>query len=187
MISATDFRRGTKILYNDEPHMVLEFQHNKMGRGGALVRAKLKNLVTGSAFEENFRSEKKFEDPQLEHKSMQYLYEENGLYNFMDQDTYDQVALSKDTLDDVLAYLKEQEVYHMLYFREKPIGVTAPISMILKVVETPPGVRGDTAQGGGTKPATLETGLVVQVPLFVNEGDNVRIDTRDNTYTERVQ
>ena len=186
MIQATEFRKGTKILFNDEPHIVLEFQHNKMGRGGALVRAKLKNLITGSAFEENFRSEKKFEDPQLEHKSMQYLYQEDGLYNFMDQDNFDQVSLSKDSIEDVMMYLKEQESYHMLYFRDKPIGVSAPISMIFTVVDTPPGVRGDTAQGGGTKPAKLETGLMVQVPLFVNEGDKVRVDTRDNTYTERV-
>lgn len=186
MISASDFRKGTKVLVRGEPHVVLDFQHNKMGRGGALVRAKLKNLITGSTFEENFRSGEKFDDPQLQRKDMQYLYEEDGLYNFMDQESYDQVALNKDNLEDVLGYLKEQEVYQMLYFDEKPIGVTAPLFIELTVTETPPGVKGDTAQGGGNKPATLETGFVVQVPLFVNEGDVIKIDTRDGSYIERV-
>jgi len=157
-----------------------------MGRGGALVRAKLKNLISGSTFEENFRSGEKFENPQLERRDMQFLYEEDGLYNFMDQESYDQVALNKDNLEDVLGYLKEQEIYQMLYFKDRPIGVTPPLFLNLKVSETPPGVKGDTAQGGGNKPATLETGLVVQVPLFVNEGDTLKIDTRDGSYIERV-
>lgn len=186
MISATDFRKGTKILLRDEPYVVMDFQHNKMGRGGALVRAKLKNLITGSTFEENFRSEQKFENPQLERRSMQYLYCDGDLYNFMDQESYDQVALNKENLEDVIGYLKEQETYEMLYFRDRPIGVTPPLFMILEVKETPPGVRGDTAQGGATKPATLETGVTVQVPLFVNEGEKIKVDTRDNTYIERV-
>lgn len=186
MISATDLRKGTKILLRDEPHMVLDFQHNKMGRGGALVRAKLKNLISGSSFEETFRSGEKFDNPQLERKDMQYLYEQEGLYNFMDQESYDQIALNKDALEDVLGYLKEQEIYQMLFFKEKPIGVTPPLFMNLQVTDTPPGVKGDTAQGGGNKPATLETGLVVQVPLFVNEGDVIKVDSRDGSYIERV-
>lgn len=186
MISATDFRKGTKVLLRDEPHVVLDFQHNKMGRGGALVRAKLKNLISGSTFEENFRSDQKFENPQLERRSMQYLYSDGDLYHFMDQESYDQVALNAENLEDVIGYLKEQEAYEMLYFRERPIGVTPPLFMILEVVETPPGVRGDTAQGGATKPAKLETGVTVQVPLFVNEGEKIKVDTRDNTYIERI-
>lgn len=186
MISASDFRKGTKILVRGEPHVVLDFQHNKMGRGGALVRAKLKNLITGASFEENFRSGEKFEDPQLERREMQYLYEQDGLYQFMDQESYDQVALNKENLEDVLGYLKEQEVYQMLYFSDRPIGVTPPLFLNLKVSSTPPGVKGDTAQGGGNKPATLETGLVVQVPLFVNEEDVIKVDTRDGSYIERV-
>jgi elongation factor P len=186
VISASDFRKGTKVLVRGEPHVVLDFQHNKMGRGGALVRAKLKNLITGSTFEENFRSGEKFHDPQLQRKDMQYLYEEDGLYNFMDQESFDQIALNKENLEDVLGYLKEQEVYQMLFFDEKPIGVTPPLFIELKVAETPPGVKGDTAQGAGNKPATLETGFVVQVPLFVNEGDVIKIDTRDGSYIERV-
>ncbi len=186
MISATDFRKGTKFLLRDEPHLVLDFQHNKMGRGGALVRAKIKNLITGSTFEETFRSEQKFDEAGLERKSMQYLYEDGGLYNFMDQDSYDQVSLNKEALEDVIGYLKEQEVYDMLYFKDNPIGVTAPLFMNLKVKETPPGVRGDTAQGGATKPAVLETGVTILVPLFVNEDDVIRVDTRDGSYIERV-
>ena len=186
MIAATDFRKGTKILLRGEPHVVLDFQHNKMGRGGALVRAKLKNLVTGSSFEENFRSGEKFDDPQLERKEMQYLYVDDELYNFMDQESFEQVALNKDVLEGVVGYLKEQEMYQMLYFNEKPIGITPPLFVQLKVTSPPPGVKGDTAQGGGNKPATLETGLVVQVPLFVDEGDVLKIDTRDGSYIERV-
>lgn len=186
MISAGDFRKGTKVLHRGEPHLVLDFQHNKMGRGGALVRAKLKNLITGSSFEENFRSEQKFEDPQLEYKSMQFLYKDADLYTFMDQDSYEQVELNKDVLEDVLGYLKEQETYQMLYFSDRPIGVTPPMTMLLKVVDTPPGVRGDTAQGGATKPAKLETGFALQVPLFVNEGDVIKIDTRTGEYLERA-
>ncbi len=186
MISATDFRKGSKFLLRDEPHLVLDFQHNKMGRGGALVRAKIKNLITGSTFEETFRSDQKFDDPQLERKSMQFLYEDGGLYNFMDQDSYDQVSVSKDILEDVLGYLKEQEAYDTLYFKDRLIGITPPISMIFTVKETPPGVRGDTAQGGSTKPAVLETGITIQVPLFVNEGDKIKVDTRTGVYTERV-
>lgn len=186
MISTSDFRKGAKIMFRDEPHMVLEFQHNKTGRGGALVRAKLKNLITGSSFEENFRSGEKFADPQLEYRSMQFLYEQDGLYHFMDQESYDQVALNKENIEEVLGYLKEQAAYNMLYYSERPIGVTAPLHMELKVVDTPPGVRGDTAQGGATKPAKLETGMTIQVPLFVDEGDMIKVDTRTDTYVERV-
>lgn len=186
MISATDLRKGVKILFRDEPHLVLDYNHIKMGRGGAIVRAKLKNMISGSAFEETFRSAEKFENPNLERKDMQYLYVVDGLYNFMDQSSYDQIALNEDSLEDVLGYLKEQEIYQMLYFKDRPIGVTPPLFMNLLIKETTPGVRGDSAQGGVTKPATLETGLVVQVPLFVNEGDIIKVDSRDGSYIERV-
>lgn len=186
MISASDLRKGTKILHRDEPHIVIDFQHNKMGRGGAMVRAKLKNLISGSTFEENFRSDQKFNNPQLERRSMQYLYCDDALYNFMDQDSFDQVALNKENLEDVLGYLKEEEIYEMLYFQGSPIGVTPPLFMTLTVAETQPGVRGDTAKGGATKPAVMESGITIQVPLFVNEGDKIKIDTRDGSYIERV-
>jgi elongation factor P len=147
----------------------------------------MKNLLTGLVHEELFRSGEKFPDPNLEYKQMQYLYAEGDDYNFMDQDSYEQIILNKKQLEDVLDFLKEQIVYTVLYFGERPIAVTPPLSMEFEVKETPPGVRGDTAQGGGTKPATLETGLVLQVPLFVNEGDLIRVDTRTSEYLERVK
>lgn len=167
--------------------MVLDYQHVKPGKGGAFVRTKMKNMMTGLIHEETFRSGEKFPSPDLEYKQMQYLYEDGGLYSFMDQESFEQVELNKEQLDEVLDYLKEQEIYTILYFNDGPIGVTPPLFMELEVKETPPGVRGDTAQGGATKPATLETGLVLQVPLFVDEGEVVKIDTRDAKYIERVK
>ena len=187
MISTSDFKKGTKILFRDEPYMVLEYTHVKPGKGGAFLRTKMKNMITGLVREETFRSGEKFKQPDLQYKDMQYLYADDVLYNFMDQETYDQVALSADQIEEVKGYLKEQEIYTILYFNEKPIAVNPPIFVELLVKETMPGVRGDTAQGGATKPATLETGLVLQVPLFVDEGDTIKIDTRKKEYVERVK
>lgn len=186
MIATSDFRKGTKILYKEAPYMVVEFMHVKPGKGGAFVRTKMKNMITGLMHEETFRSGEKFPSPELSYREMNYLYNDNGLYNFMDQETYDQIALNDEQLSEVKDFLKEQTVYTVLYFDEKPIAVTPPLFMELLVTNTPPGVRGDTAQGG-SKPATLETGLVVQVPLFVDEGDIVKVDTRDSKYIERVK
>lgn len=185
VISTTDFRKGAKILYKGEPYMVIEYHHVKPGKGGAFVRTKMKNMISGLIHEETFRSGEKFPEPDLEYRTMQYLYADN-LYHFMDQDTFEQVSLSKDQIEEVLSYLKEQTIYTILYFEGSPIAVNPPLFMELKVKETPPGVKGDTAQGG-SKPATLETGLVIQVPLFVNEGDTIKVDTRDNKYIERIQ
>ena len=187
MISTSDFKKGTKILFRDEPYMVLEYVHVKPGKGGAFLRTKMKNMITGLVREETFRSGEKFSQPDLQYKEMQYLYQDNSLYNFMDQETYDQVALSYEQVEEVKGYLKEQEIYTILYFNEKPIAVSPPMFMELEVKETMPGVRGDTAQGGATKPATLETGLVIQIPLFVDEGDIIKIDTRKKEYVERVK
>lgn len=187
MISTTDFRKGAKILFKGEPYMVLEYLHVKPGKGGAFLRTKMKNMITGLMHEELFRSGEKFEDPNLSYHDMKYLYPEGDIYNFMDEDSYDQVTLNKDQIGDVIDYLKEQEVYTVLYFGERPIGVTPPLFLMLEVKDTPPGVKGDTAQGGSTKPATLETGLVIQVPLFVNEGDTIKVDTRDGKYVERLK
>ena len=187
MIATSDFKKGTKILFRDEPYMVVDFQHVKPGKGGAFLRTKLKNMITGLMREETFRSGEKFSQPDLEYRDMQYLYQDGSLYNFMDQESFDQVALSKEQIEEALPYLKEQTIYTILYFSEKPIGVTPPLFMELKVEDTMPGVRGDTAQGGATKPATLETGLVVQVPLFVDIDDVVKVDTRSGDYIERVK
>lgn len=187
MIATSDFRKGTKILYRGEPYIIVDFQHVKPGKGGAFMRTKMKNMITGLLFEDTFRSGEKFDAPNLEYKDMVYLYEDNGLYNFMDQDSYEQVAFNKEQISEAFDFLKEQISYNILYFDGRPIAVNAPLFMELVVKDTPPGVRGDTAQGGASKPATLETGLTIQVPLFVNEGDKVKVDTRDSSYIERVQ
>ncbi len=186
VITTSEFRKGAKILFRGEPYTVLDYQHVKPGKGGAFVRTKMKNMITNLVREETFRSGEKFQTPDLEYRQMQYLYAEDGIYNFMDQKSYDQVGLNRDQLTSVLDYLKEETIYTMLYFQDKPIGVTPPLFMALEVKDTPPGVKGDTAQGAGTKPATLETELVVQVPLFVDVGDLIKIDTRDASYIERV-
>ena len=186
MILASDFRKGTKILYKNEPYIVIDAQYVKPGKGGAYMRTKMKNMITGLVHEETFRSEEKLPIPDLEYRTMVYLYQEDQLYQFMDQETFEQIALNKNQLSDILDYLKEQTVYTILYFCDKPIAVTPPLHMDLVVISTPPGVRGDTAQGGATKTATLETGLVVQVPLFVNEGDSIKVDTRTGNYLERA-
>ena len=185
MISTSDFKRGTtKILWNGEPWLVVEFQHVKPGKGGAFVRTKLKNLITNRILEETFRSATKFPEPDLEHKQMQYLYSDD-LYHFMDQENYEQVDFDEDHVQSVKKYLKDGEVYDILIFQGKPISVDPPMFMILKVIDTIPGVKGDTAQGGN-KPATLETGLVVSVPLFITENDKVKVDTRQDKYIERI-
>ncbi|MBN1549176.1 elongation factor P [Candidatus Babeliales bacterium] len=185
MISTSDFRKGCKILFQNEPYMVIEYHHVKPGKGGAFVRTKMKNMITGLVREELFRSGEKFSAPDLEYKEMQYLYADD-LYHFLDQNTYDEVSLNKEQLEDVKNFLKEQTVYTILYFQGRPIAVTPPLFMELEVVDAPPGVKGDTAQGAGTKPVTLETGLVVQAPLFIEVGTVIKVDTRDSKYIERV-
>lgn len=186
MILAGDLRKGSKLLFREEPYIVLDYQQVKPGKGGAYMRTKMKNLISGLTHEETFRTEEKLAIPDLQFKDMLYLYNQNGLYEFMDQENYDQLSFSKDQIEEVLNYLKEQTVYQVLNFNDKPIGVTAPLHMELQVKETVPGVKGDTAQGG-SKPATLETGLTLNVPLFVNEGDIIKVDTRDGKYIERVK
>jgi len=185
--STSDFRKGLKILFRDEPYMILEYQLVKPGKGGTYLKTKMKNMITSLIHEETFRSTEKFPEPDLEYKEVAYLYSDNDIYNFMDQENYEEISLNKNHLDEVLPYLKEQAVYTVLYFNGKPISVTPPMFMELKVIETTPGVKGDTAQGAGSKPATLETGLVIQVPLFVQEGDLLKVDTRDCKYIERIK
>lgn len=187
MISASDLRKGSKFLYRNEPHVVLEYQHIKQANRRAIAQVKIKNMITNSIFEVGFRADEKFPDPGLQHRQMQFLYADGEDYHFMDQENYDQVVLNKKQLVDVLGYLKEQVAYDMTYFNERPITITPPISMELTVADAPPGVKGDTAQGAGTKPITLETGLVLQAPLFIEIGDMVKIDTRDGKYIERAK
>lgn len=187
MVFAGDLRRGSKLLFRSEPYSVLDFQHVKPGKGGAFARIKMKNLITGLVHEHTFRTEEKLPTPDLEYKDMLYVYQDGDEYQFLDQDTFEQVALTANQLGDIVNYLKEQTIYTVLYFEDRPIDVNPPLFIELAVKETPPGVKGDTAQGGGTKSATLETGLVLQVPLFVNEGDVIKVDTRDAKYIERIK
>lgn len=186
MVEAGDLRKGSKILYREEPHMVVDFQWTKPGKGGAYIKTKMKNMITGLTIEDTFRAGEKLPVPDLEYHEVQFLYSEDQSYYFMDRESFEEIMLNADQVENVKPYLKDGVVYTILYFSQRPISVNPPLFIELQVKETQPGVRGDTAQGGATKPATLETGLVVQIPLFVNEGDSVKIDTRDNSYIERV-
>ncbi len=186
MIATSDFRKGmTKILFRNEPWVIADFSHVKPGKGGAFVRTKLKNLKNGLMLEETFRSGEKFEAPDLRQSSVQYLYSEGDLYHFLDQESFEQYTFNKAQISSVLSYLRDGTLYTILFFEERPIVVEAPTFMNLRVVETVPGVKGDTAQGG-SKPAKLETGLTIQVPLFVTEDDILKVDTREDLYIERV-
>ncbi|ADU51299.1 translation elongation factor P (EF-P) [Thermaerobacter marianensis DSM 12885] len=185
MIEAGDFKNGVAVIIDGQVHQVLEFQHVKPGRGQAFVRAKIKNLETGATVNRTFRPDERFPLAHIEKREMQYLYDADGQYFFMDTETYDQVGLGADQLGDAVQFLKEGMVVKLLQTGDKTLGVELPTAVDLKVVETEPGVRGDTAQGG-SKPAKLETGAVVQVPLFVNAGDVIRVDTRTGEYVERV-
>ena len=184
-ISTAEFRKGLKIEIDGKPFIIVESQHVKPGKGGAFVRTKMKNLETGQVLEQTFRSGAKVEKPDLEQKNMQYLYLEGTQYVFMDNDTYDQVFIEGDFLGDAVNYMLPNINVDVLFFNGKPIGVDLPISVEMTVTHTEPGVKGDTATGV-TKPATLETGLVINVPLFVNEGDVLKIDTRSGEYMERA-
>jgi len=187
LISTSDFRKGLKVEFKDEPYEIVDFQHVKMGRGGAIVRTKLKNLKTGSILEQTFRSGEQLETTQLEEKKMQYLYTQEGMHYFMDVGTYEQIPLTTEQLGDSKKFLKDNMVVGILYHRGAPISVELPIFVDLMVIKTDPvGFKGNTASGG-SKPATLETGAVVKVPFHINEGDTVKVDTRTSEYIERAK
>jgi len=186
LISTNEFRKGAKIEYKGEPFEIIDFQHVKMGRGGAIVRTKLKSLKTGSVLEDTFRSGEKFESPHLDERSMQYLYAEGDHHYFMDTETFEQIPLSTSQLGDTKKFLKENTVVKILKYREEPLTVEVPTFVELVVAQTDPGFKGDTASGG-SKPATLETGAVVRVPFHINTGDVIRVDTRTSEYIERVK
>jgi elongation factor P len=185
MISTNDFRTGQTIEWEGGVWMVVDFQHVKPGKGAAFVRTKLKNIITGNVNETTFRAGEKLPKAQIEYRDMQYLYESGGDYMFMDQASFEQVSLSAELLGDGLKYLKENMVIGVQFYSGAPIGVELPNFVELVIVETDPGLRGDTASGG-TKPAKLETGAIVQVPLFVQQGEKIRVDTRTHQYLERV-
>ena len=185
MISTNDFHTGLTIELDGDIYTVVEFQHVKPGKGSAFVRSKLKNLRTGAVTERTFRAGEKVPRAHLERKEMEYLYNSGEEYYLMDLESYEQMALSAAQMGDAVKYLKENEKLNVLMHQEKVIGVELPNTVELKVTATEPGVKGDTA-AGGSKPATLETGLVVQVPFFINTGDIIRVDTRSGQYLERV-
>ena len=183
-VSTAEFRKGLRIAFDGEPYTIVDFQHVKPGKGGAFVRTKLKHMRQGRVIDNTFRSGEKVELVDFEDKHMQFLYKDDR-FHFMDLETYDQVSLSEDEVGDAALYLKDNTELEMLYINGSPVSIELPNFIELAVARTDPGVRGDTAQGG-TKPATLETGAVVQVPLFLNEGDVVKVDTRTGEYLGRV-
>ncbi|HSB72736.1 MAG TPA: elongation factor P [Candidatus Methylomirabilis sp.] len=185
MILAGELRPGMKIELDGAPYVVTDYQWVKPGKGGAFNRTKLKNMRTGSIVERTFRTEEKVEQAVLEERRAQFMYRSDDEFHFMDTETYEQFFLSEAQLGDAQHYLKEEMVVTIVSHREKPLTVEVPIFVELAVAETDPGVRGDTASGG-SKPATLETGAVIQVPLFINVGDRLRVDTRTGTYIERA-
>jgi elongation factor P len=186
MYSTAEFKKGLKIELDGVPYMIVDFQHVKPGKGGAFVRTKLKSLLTGRVLDQTFRSGEKVKRPDLMEREMQYLYREGDNFCMMDNETYEQIMLSAEQVGEARLYITENLDVKILFFNQQPVGVEVPLFVELEVAQTEPGVKGDTA-AGGTKPATLESGVVIQVPLFINEGDRVKVDTRTGTYIERVK
>ncbi len=185
MISSNDFRPGITIQYEGGVWLIVEFQHVKPGKGAAFVRTKMKNVKTGAVVERTFNAGEKVPKAHLDNREMQYLYESDGMYNVMDTENYEQIAISGEQLGDSVNFMKENMMVKVQFFQDEIIGVEIPNAVELRVVETDPGIRGDTATGG-SKPAKLETGYVVKVPLFIEIGDVLRVDTRTGDYMERA-
>ncbi len=186
MYSTAEFKKGLKIEIDGTPYIIVDFQHVKPGKGGAFVRTKLKNLINGRVVDQTFRSGEKVDKPDLMEREMQYLYREGDRYCMMDNETYEQMMLTEEQVGEARHYLVENLNVEVLFFNQAPLAIELPNFVELEVTQTEPGVKGDTA-AGGTKPATLESGATVQVPLFINEGDRVRVDTRTGSYIERVK
>ena len=185
MISAGDFRNGVTLEIDGNVVQILEFQHVKPGKGAAFVRTKLKNVINGGVVEKTFRPTEKFPQARIDRVDMQYLYADGDLFNFMNMETYDQMAVDKDTVGDSLKFVKDNEMVKVCSHNGEVFAIEPPLFVELEVIETEPGFAGNTAQGA-TKPATVETGAQVQVPLFVNQGDKLKIDTRTGEYLSRV-
>jgi elongation factor P len=185
MISATDLRKGATFELDGDLYRVLEYQHSYIGRGSANVRTKLRNLRSGRTIDRTFPASEKFQEVRLELRQVQFLYRDGDLYYFMDTETYEQPALSAEVLGDRVNYLKEGLILSLSMHEAQPVEIELPVTVELEVTQTEPGVKGDTATGA-TKRATLETGLTVQVPLFVEQGDTIRVDTRTGEYLTRV-
>lgn len=185
MISAGDFKKGITMKWNGGIWQIVDFQHVKPGKGAAFVRTKVKNLKTGAIREETFNPNEKLPKAHIDTKEMQYLYNDGTLYYFMDNETYEQTPLNYDQVEEAIKYVKENETVTIRFHEGKPFDVQAPNFVELTVIQTDPGVKGDTATGA-SKPATVETGTVFNVPLFINEGDKIKIDTRTGDYLSRV-
>jgi elongation factor P len=181
-----DFRKGLKIEINGEPFAVVDYEHVKPGKGAAFARTRIKSLVSGNVREQTFRVSDRIDGADVQERQMQYLYHDGEKYCFMDNETYEQSLLTEDQVGETKGFLRENVEVSVLYYNGNPIGVELPIFVELRIAETQPGVRGDSASGG-TKPAVLETGTTVQVPFFLNEGDIIKIDTRTGQYIERVK
>jgi elongation factor P len=185
MIAAGEFKNGVTVEIDGNIYQILEFQHVKPGKGAAFVRTKLKNIISGGVVEKTFRPTEKFPKAHIDRKEMQYLYQDGDLYNFMDVETYDQIALNAEVVGDALKFVKENENVKICSHKGNVFSVEPPLFVELAITETEPGFKGDTAQGA-TKPATVETGATVMVPLFVETGDVLKIDTRTGEYLSRV-
>jgi len=185
MIAAGDLRSGVKIELDATPYVVTDYQWVKPGKGGAFMRTKLKNMKTGAIIERTFRTDEKLPKAEVEDRKVQFLYHDGDVYHFMDTQSFDQFTMGEKELGDASGFLKEGMISSVLFYRDEPVDVVLPTFVELRVVETDPGFRGDTASGG-SKPATLETNAVIQVPLFINVGDLLRVDTRSGTYVERA-
>ena len=185
MISAGDFRNGVTLEIEGNVYQIMEFQHVKPGKGAAFVRTKLKNIINGGVVEKTFRPTEKFPAARIDRVEMQYLYSDGDLYNVMNTENYDQIALNKDDIGDSLKFVKENEMVKVCSYNGNVFAVEPPLFVELEITETEPGFKGDTATGA-TKPATVETGAVVYVPLFVEQGDKIKIDTRTGEYLSRV-
>lgn len=185
MISAGDFRNGITLEMDGNIYQIVEFQHVKPGKGAAFVRTKLKNIINGGVVEKTFRPTEKFPQARIDRVDMQYLYSDGDLYYFMNTETYDQIALNDETIGDALKFVKENEMVKVCSHNGNVFAVEPPLFVELEVTDTEPGFKGDTATGA-TKPATVETGATVQVPLFVETGDKLKIDTRTGEYLSRV-
>ena len=184
MISRLDFRNGMVVNLDNELFEIVEFQHVKPGKGGAFTRTKFKNVLSGRTFEKTFRSEK-MEEVRLEERVYQYLYHDGDLYHFMDKETYEQIAVNEDVVGDKNNWMKENEDISLMFHGSSVISISVPLHVVLLITKSDPGVQGDRSSGA-TKPATLETGVTVLVPLFLNEGENIKVDTRTGEYIERV-
>jgi len=185
MISTADFKNGLTIELDGQVYCILEFQHVKPGKGGAFVRTRLRNVRTGNVFEKTFRAGAKLEAAHVQRRKMQFLYRSDDEYYFMDMQSFDQLELTSEQMGEARLYLKENEDVDIAQHEGEVIGVELPVAVVRTVAQTDPGIRGDTAQGG-SKPAVIESGATVQVPLFINIGDSIKVDTRSGEYLERV-